>query len=167
MIIDLTLGCITLKGMHEPLVLSVRFGFAQQRGETWLKAMQVMGEDGAVDGHELLNQSVDGHFEATLSTTHSSYYPDKHVFEGYGNVLGDDRTFAVEVWHSGRITVSIWSADKQGIVLDPDDEPEIAPQRLPLPPRTAWDRLDDLDTSPTAPSVPVASLAPGWGDDFG
>ena len=163
---------IDLRDTHIRLValrtsgIRVRFDYPQDNplSAASLRSLTHMGEEGAVDGPQLANDSPDSmDIDLPISST-ESYYKDRYIFEGYGHVLGRDQVFSVEVFFGGRITIALDVGG--GIVLELDPLDAVAPGRLPLPPRTAWDRLDDLDTSPTALSVPVASLAPGWGDDF-
>ena len=163
---------IDLRDTHIRLValrtsgIRVKFDYPQDNplSGAWMRFLTHMGEEGAVDGPQLANDSPDSmDIDLPISST-ESYYNDRYIFEGYGHVLGRDQVFSVEMFFDGRITIAL--DEGGGIILELDPLDAVAPGRLPLPPRTAWDRLDDLDPISAAPSPSVDVLAPGWGDDF-
>ncbi len=168
MILDIT-NHILVRDSFIPGV-KLRFGMSES-GTVWLKLLSFIDMDGALDGPPLnLMPCAEQVVEADLqmgALISSSYYDDRHAFEGFGRVLGVDRDFRVEVAESRIRLLVLAENGRSCLMLDYDTAPESAVAELPPPPRTAWDRLDGLYHAPEAPSVPVAVLAPGWGDDFG
>lgn len=166
MILDIT-NHILVRDSFIPGV-KLRFGMSES-GTVWLKLLSFIDMDGALDGPPLnLMPCAEQVVEADLqmgALISSSYYDDRHAFEGYGFVLGKEQHFRVEIADS-RIRLLVREGARSCLMLDYDTAPESAVAELPPPPRTAWDRLDGLDPQTELASPAMGLPTPGWGDDF-
>ena len=127
------------------------------------------GPNGSFLMLETVPSTVDVVEVELLPTKEPSFQANRYVFEGFGRILSQLHYFLVTVLHNGRILVETTNDDSNHTLIflyDAHPTMLLPPQRLPAPPKTAWEHLDELEAESAEPCPQPVNLTPGWGDNL-